>query len=94
MTEPDVQKCPRCLTHKLDLEFKVRTHLDADGFPTITSGYKGCKCGALTWSPSSGTYNLRTDVAEAFGIKRAVLRDPKRVAKPVPPKIRRKGKTV
>jgi hypothetical protein len=91
MTEPDVQKCPRCLVHKLDLEFRVRTHPDEDGLPTKVSSFKGCKCGALTWSPSSGTYNLRKDVAEAFGIKRAVLRDPKRVAQAVPPKIRRKS---
>lgn len=48
----------------------------------------GCEpdCNALTQSPSNGKYNLRDDVAEAFGVQRKTSAT---VQARIQPKIRR-----
>lgn len=87
MVDPDCSFCPSCLTPRSDLRKRFRVYENGDGEQVTAGSYLGCECGAYTFSPANGKYNLRTEVAEEAGIVRKVG------LKPLV-KVRRRGQLV
>lgn len=86
MQNPDCAFCPECKTPRSGFTKRYRFREDADGVQRVSGSYTGCECGAYTYSPGNGTYNLLGVVAEAHGIKRKTAET---VFNRIQPKLRR-----
>lgn len=89
MINPDCRYCPSCLVPKFGLKFTPIMKENSEGTLRPAGWCNRCDCGALTQSPSTGQYNLRTAVAKEFGIKRTTTAS---VQARIQPVIRRKAK--
>lgn len=82
MQNPDCAFCPECKTPRSGFTQRARFR-EVDGETRISGWYTGCECGAYTYSPGNGQYNLLNVVAEAHGIQRKTDETVQRRVQPV-----------